>query len=380
MNVPILRRRETIGWIDALRVIAIVLVVVSHCCDHYTALYGIDEDGYRLGAIVGSLVRPCVPLFAMMTGVLLLPVNRDISLCGFYRKRIGRLLWPLAFWSIILPIANFLAYNYVWTEPKNASLVGPFDVHNLVNHLYTWILNFNYDTVPFWYIYMLLGIYLVLPIVSRWLETASKKDVETVLWLWGISLFVPYLTYYSPLLGFQGNYGVVGIWGVCSWNTFGTFYYMSGFMGYMLLAYYLYRWPVRCSNSKLACVSIPVFLIGFVITTIGYIAMTETQNWVLIEMFWSFCSINVLMMTAPIFIWVERSQLKGSPVLTALATMSCGVYLCHFSFVQWGYEVFWYTGLPSALRLLLNVIASCIVSYSLVWLMMKARCLRRFIV
>lgn len=39
------RQRETIGWIDALRVLAIVLVVISHCCDHFTALYGIDDAG-----------------------------------------------------------------------------------------------------------------------------------------------------------------------------------------------------------------------------------------------------------------------------------------------------------------------------------------------
>ncbi len=68
MTMSNLRQRETIGWIDALWVLAIVLVVVSHCCDHFTALYGADEGGYRLGAIIGGLVRPSVPLFAMMTG------------------------------------------------------------------------------------------------------------------------------------------------------------------------------------------------------------------------------------------------------------------------------------------------------------------------
>ena len=73
MTTLSVRNRQTIGWIDALRVIAIILVVISHCCDHFTALYGVDMAGYNLGATIGSLVRPCVPLFAMMTGVLLLP-------------------------------------------------------------------------------------------------------------------------------------------------------------------------------------------------------------------------------------------------------------------------------------------------------------------
>lgn len=372
------RHRETIGWIDALRVIAIVLVVVSHCCDHFTAMYGVDEAGYNLGAFVGSLVRPCVPLFAMMTGVLLFPVKQD-SLMGFYRKRIGRLLWPLAFWSIVLPMANFLAYNYVWTNPQNISLVGPFNVDNLINHLYTWVLNFNYDTIPLWYLYMLIGIYMVLPIVSRWLETASNRDIRLLLYLWGFSLLVPYIQYFAPLAGYQGNYDNTGILGVCSWNAFGSFYYVSGFLGYMILAHYLLRNPIRCSAARLAVITIPMFVVGFIVTFVGYTSMMSTQNWALIEMFWSFCGINVFMMTLPVYLWVERSQVKVSPLVTRLAIMSFGVYLCHFSLVQWGYEVMYATGLPAWARLLLNAACATVLSYAVVYVMMKSRLLRRFV-
>ncbi len=379
MQPNFIRSRETIGWIDALRVFAILLVVLSHCCDNYTALYGIDDGGYLLGAAFGSLVRPCVPLFAMMTGVLLLPVKRDITLGAFYRKRIGRLIMPLIFWSLALPIANYLAFNYVWPEPANHSLVGPFNVHNLVNHLYTWVLNFNYDTTPLWYLYMLIGIYLLLPIVSRWLDSANKKDIQLLLCVWAVSLLVPYIQIFAPSMGYEGNYGNMGIWGVCSWNAFGSFYYVSGFIGYMILAYYLTKYPVNMSRIKLGVALSIMFIIGYAVTLVGYMSMMSTANWALIELYWSFCSINVLMMTLPVFIVAQRSNINSRQWLTKLAVMSFGVYLCHFSIVQFGYEILYVTGLPAWTRLILNFILSVTVSYLIVWAMFSSRLLKRFV-
>ena len=34
-----LKRKETIGWIDLLRVIACFLVVFAHCCDPFVARF-----------------------------------------------------------------------------------------------------------------------------------------------------------------------------------------------------------------------------------------------------------------------------------------------------------------------------------------------------
>ncbi len=51
------------------------------------------------GAIYGALLRPCVPLFVMITGALLLPVRGEVSV--FYKKRIPRVLWPFLIWSVI---------------------------------------------------------------------------------------------------------------------------------------------------------------------------------------------------------------------------------------------------------------------------------------
>ena len=85
-----LKRKETIGWIDLLRVIACFLVVFAHCCDPFVARFDTDRSTFLQGCAAGSAVRSCVPLFVMMTGVLLFPLRSNqrcffiLSSCIFF--------------------------------------------------------------------------------------------------------------------------------------------------------------------------------------------------------------------------------------------------------------------------------------------------------
>ena len=97
-----INKRENIGWIDLLRVTACFLVVFAHCCDPFVARFDTDRPTFLQGCALGSAVRCCVPLFVMMTGVLLFPVRNGMS--EFYKKRIGRIVVPLIFWSVMLPV------------------------------------------------------------------------------------------------------------------------------------------------------------------------------------------------------------------------------------------------------------------------------------
>ena len=101
-----LKRKETIGWIDLLRVIACFLVVFAHCCDPFVARFDTDRSTFLQGCAAGSAVRSCVPLFVMMTGVLLFPLRSSMN--EFYRKRIGRIVPPLIFWSYLHIVATLL--------------------------------------------------------------------------------------------------------------------------------------------------------------------------------------------------------------------------------------------------------------------------------
>ena len=365
-----------------LRVIAIILVVISHCCDHFTALYGIDETGYMLGATIGSLVRPCVPLFAMMTGVLLLPVGHTTTLTGFYRKRIGRLLWPLIFWSLLLPVANFIAYNYVWTQPANVSLVGPFDIDNLINHLYTWIFNFNYDTVPLWYLYMLVGLYMIMPVLSSWLTQADKKDLKIFLYIWAFTLFIPYIKLLAPHVGYSGNFGSMEIFGACDWNAYGTFYYMTGFIGYMVLVCYLRRYPIEWSTAKTTAICVPMFIVGYAITFGGFVKIQDyfPGDYSYLEVLWYFTGINVFLMTFPVFVLCSRIRLRPCKWLGTLARLTFGIYLCHFIFVYISFDIFNHIAIHPVFKILSMAVCCFCAAALLSWTMTIGSFTKKFIV
>lgn len=93
---------KRIVWLDVVRLVAMFTVVCCHCTDPFNFYPGTSPDIGEIkfwGAAYGALLRPCVPLFVMITGALLLPVRGDIS--AFYRKRILRVFVPFLIWGVL---------------------------------------------------------------------------------------------------------------------------------------------------------------------------------------------------------------------------------------------------------------------------------------
>lgn len=377
-----LNERENVGWVDALRVIACLLVVFSHCCDPFVAHFDSNREMFLTGVFSGSLVRPCVPLFAMMTAVLLLPIAPGTTLNQFYRKRIGRILPPLMFWSLLLPLMAFFYFTEVNPHTPNPQLsVNDYTIGTLLQRLYTFVFNFNFDTTPLWYLYMLIGLYFVMPILSSWLTQASRKEIKTVLYIWGVSLFLPYLKMVAPVLGYSGNYGHMGLFGECDWNVYGCFYYVSGFIGYLILAYYLKRYPLDWSWRKIALICLPMFAVGYVVTSVGYVITNAyfPGNYAYLEILWYFAGINVFLMTFPVFIVIQKCNFRSRPWLSKVARLTFGVYLCHFTFTFVSYDLYNLPCLPYIVRILLATVTTASISVLVTWILSKCRWTRIFV-
>ena len=375
-------RQNNIGWVDLLMVLACFMVVFSHSCDAFVAQFDADRASFLTGVFGGSLMRASVPLFVMMTGVLLLPVGQGYDLVSFYRKRIGRILPPLVFWSVALPLLMYAYFNYINPSTCNPQVaVDSYTVQQLVQRIYTFVFNFNFDTTPLWYLYMLIGLYLLMPVLNAWLVQASQRELKVVLGLWVVSLFLPYLKMLAPVLGYQGNYGNMELLGMCDWNIYGTFYYFSGFVGYLVLAYYLKQYPLQWSWSKMLAIMIPLFVAGYAITAGGYILTQEhfPGNYAYLEIVWYFNGINVFMMTLPLFAIVQKMAVRSRRWLSRLASLAFGIYLCHFVFVFVCYDLYDMAMLPYWVRIPCIAVTTFAIATLVAWLMSRAAFTARFV-
>lgn len=374
------KTREQIGWVDLLRVIACFLVIVSHCCDPFVGQLNNNYPEFLTGALVGSFVRPCVPLFVMMSAILLLPIQMDTQ--TFYSKRAKRLFLPFLFWSLVLPLLYFGYVNSGLPMISPNIDLANYTLGETLRKMYTFIFNFNYDTTALWYVYMLLGLYLFMPILSAWLKQAVKHDIQWFLLLFVISTLLPYIQMAAPYVGFKGNGDNMGLFGVCDWNVYGTFYYFSGFIGYVVLAYYLVTYPFSWSWKRTIFTGSLSFLTGYAITAGVFITMQHyfPGDWPKLEIPWSFTGINVLLMTFGVFIIMQKLSLQSSPLLKKSAALTYGIYLCHFIIVQMGYDLIYpYIPVPAFLKILLMAIFTFGMSYLITWLMSLNKTTRRFV-
>lgn len=356
-----------IVWVDLLRFIAIFMVICIHCSDPFNiSAEARSNPEYNLwGSLYGSFLRPCVPLFVMITGLLLLPVKQTMG--EFYKKRLLRIAAPFLIWSVLYNIFPWLTgmLGLPSTILSDVFAYASPDASQSFNDAFKQIIlipfKFNAYTVPMWYIYMLIGLYLYMPFFTGWVKTASVKQKKIFLGLWGITLFLPYAyQFFSP-----------EIFGLSPWNTFGTFYYFAGFNGYLLLGYFLTNdvkdWP----RYKTLLISVPMFVMGYAATYIGFRSMTAIPTCTEheMELFFLYCSPNVASMTIAVFILIRNMEINSPflmKVFASITTCGLGIYLVHYFVVGLGYAIATILSIPVPLKIPVTAVIVFAISWAFV--------------
>lgn len=363
-----LNNQQHIVWLDVVRFIAMFTVVACHCTDPFNFYPGTAPDIERIklwGAIYGALLRPCVPLFVMITGALLLPVRGEASV--FYKKRILRVLWPFLIWSVVYNLFPWLTgvlglspdvlldfFPYSGEEVARQSLTVSLDYIAQIP------LNFSIVDVHMWYIYLLIGLYLYLPVFSAWVEKASEKAK-----LWFLVAFAV-----TTLLPYYNQFVAQYLWGTCSWNAFGMLYYFAGFNGYLLLGHYLRN--LDWSMKKTLAIGVPMFVVGYVVTFFGFRYITALPEYTdeMLELFFTYCSLNVVMMTIPVFMLAKKANFRSERMRKALANLTLcgfGIYMIHYFFTGPSVVLMRAIGVPVPIQIPLASVVAFGVSWFIVW-------------
>lgn len=308
---------KRIVFLDYVRVIACFMVIMVHSCEFFF-IDGSDigirsaDDGFWVCAI-DSAFRCSVPLFVMISGYLLVPVRGGTA--DFYRRRMLRVVVPFAVWSLLYATLPALMGQ---TEGAGPALL----------RLLT---NFNDTSGHLWFVYMLVGLYLFMPVLSPWLERATKRGELAFLALWFASTFFPYL-----------RVAAGDIYGECYWNEFHTLWYFSGFAGYVVLAHFC-RVHIRWSARRSIAIGLPLCLAGYAVTAAVWYGRMDTASTLQeLELSWRFCTPNVVLLTAGLFLMLRHIGCRAPRIygpVREVSRLSYGIYLMHIFVLNAAYSL-----------------------------------------
>lgn len=289
--------------IDTARIGACFMVVLLHVAA--VEFHEFDERWWASN-FYDSFTRACVPVFLMVTGVLLL--NRQENLPVFFRKRYMRILPPLVFWSVF-----YLGWYTVQGQDYGGLLAS-------LKTLFRGPVAFH-----LWYLYAIVGIYLFVPFLRHIWQSASRAEQHLYLFLWVAVSAWPIV---GSLLDSDAD--------VLNTYELGAFF---GLMGYLFLGAYVHstfeRWLRQPSYWWCSAVLFIVFSVATMVATWLYSVRQGQPDPLFYDYLSPFviaaavCAFNVLYGLGFKADKYARLSSQSWSVLNQLAASTLGIYCVH---------------------------------------------------
>lgn len=321
-----------IAYLDTLRVVACLLVILTHSPIPH------DNMGSSLSYVsIYYLCLPCIGLFLMISGALLLPMR--VPTKEFLHKRLPRIIFPLISWSVIYIIIALLVNKLTISE----------GIYNLLLIPFKCVKGFDHG----WFLYTIIGIYLFIPIFNAWINNNSLRRTQYFILLWGITLCFPY---------------IIARFGTIQSDTLYTF---ASYFGYVVLGYYLHHHPISLDSAPKWLVLISVtIIVGMVLPVIMYRYYSPGYN------LYNDLQLSVVVMCVLIFCCIQSFNPKShlwNKCMRHLSGLTFGIYLVNFAILRNLFTPY-FTQNPLAsplLEILIAFIGSAIISYLIIWSIQK---------
>lgn len=304
--------KERIYQADIVRIIACLMVVLMHSPMPGANLIPAFTSGLTY------FCMPCIGLFLTLSGYLLLPVKTPPSeSLSFSLGRVKKFLWPTLIWTFV-----YLCVNGSFISSDSGDIVRKICS-----------IPFTPQEGVLWYMYVLIGLYFVAPIISPWLQQTNRRTLQIYLLIWCVSLLIPYL---SPFVDIRED-------------ATSILYYFSGYLGYLVLGYYIRSYDIKISPfvsilGILGCMGLyatyKAFLDDTIICFDGGFWYLSIDSPLLVVLWW-----NIIRPLS------DKVQVRSNVIkknIVAFSNLSFGVYMGHIlimRYVLW--NIPWILSIPN---------------------------------
>jgi len=300
---PIKNNMKHYYYMDFLRIIASFGVVISHTGSYWNDVYEINGFNWWVIVFFASLTRFAVPIFFMISGLIFLNPDREVTFKRLYCKHIKKLAVVFIFWSFIYAITNTIdnyGFNINFSSIKYAAklvIQGPY---------------------TFWFLFVMIGIYIIVPLLRP--IAANRTLLKYFLAISFItSILLPTIRI-VPIIGQR----------IFNYSQRFEINIALGYVFYFVLGYYLHT--IKISKKK-ANLSLVLSLLFVLITTLltGYISIAEGKtNTILYEKL----LLNNMIAAIGVFCFIQSKENcfnapKIKNILKQMPMYTLGVYAMH---------------------------------------------------
>lgn len=310
-----MKKNNYVFYLDFLRVLSMFAVIILHVAAQNFEKVTIGSFAWNVFNITDSLVRWSVPILIMISGVFFLDNDRELSLKKLFSHNILRLFIILIFWSFIYALDEYL---------KSGSIKYAFSFF-ITGKYHLWFLN------------MILGLYLITPILRR--ITNDKKSTEYLL-IVSLILSIVIPTILDLLKFIPGEFVTNLISDITVF--FDKTYIKFGYLFYYVLGYYLHKYKFSKNVSHIS------YILGILggLVTIILTDLYSRKLGVAKAIFYTNFNIGVMLMSVGLFLFIKNifSKKKYNKVFVSIVKLfsscSLGMYLVHLYVLEklndWG--------------------------------------------
>lgn len=336
-------REQNMDLFRAISAFAVVLIHVASAA--FTYAQNSSKVAELTMQIIVMLMQWSVPAFLIITGYFQLNDEKE---CDY--KSVSN--------QIIKFIVTLFSVGYAYAIMERVFNQKTLNVSIFLNSFLD-VLNGNlWDHM--WYVYMILGIYLVIPLLKTFFKHAGDKDVFIITGLSFVwTILMPYIEKYAKI-----NFPI-------SINITGYIFYV--FAGGLIRRYK----SILLQNTKktilyaliLACIGIVAIVVKFIykpgFDVVGYKSL----------------SVSIIAVCFTLLFVVLKQREKGNKLLSELGRCSWGIYLIHPLFLNLAIKLFhfdllisgWYIIIPMACVIIF------LISFSTIYLLRKVKFIRKFL-